>query len=151
MYGKYRKSVFIVTYHKSENKIFYLILKRKLHWNGWEFPKGGIEEKENPFEAVQRELKEETGAVPLKIKKFNFRGKYKYKKLVLDREGIIGQSFSLYAAEIKKQKIKFDEKEHTDFRWLAFEEAMKILTHQNQKKSLKIVNNWLTRSERENL
>ena len=36
--------------------LFYLLLKRKLHWVGWEFPKGGVEEKENPFEAVKTNI-----------------------------------------------------------------------------------------------
>ena len=103
---KYRKAVFIVTYAKSENKIFYLLLKRKLHWVGWEFPKGGVEEKENPFEAVKRETKEETGLKPLKIKKFNVHGKYEYRRKIPDRNGIIGQSYSLYAIEVEKKKIK---------------------------------------------
>jgi hypothetical protein len=40
---KYRKAVFIVVYRRTKN-IFnkqnkLLILKRKLHWAGWEFPK----------------------------------------------------------------------------------------------------------------
>ena len=44
--NNYRKSVFIVVYRKTEKGILYLILKRKLHWVGWEFPKGGIEPEE---------------------------------------------------------------------------------------------------------
>ena len=43
MNSKYRKIVFIVTYAKLKDKIYYLILKRKLHWKGWEFVKGGID------------------------------------------------------------------------------------------------------------
>ena len=41
---KYRKSVFGVAYCKdNDGKIEYIILKRKKHWKGWEFPKGKIE------------------------------------------------------------------------------------------------------------
>ncbi|MEK6842287.1 MAG: NUDIX domain-containing protein, partial [Nanoarchaeota archaeon] len=99
--------------------------------------------KENPFEAVKRETKEETGLIPLKIKKFNVHGKYKYRNKISDREGIIGQSYSLYAAEIKKEKIKFDGREHSDFKWVSYSEAMKMLKHSNQKTCLKKVNDWL--------
>ena len=67
MTDKYRKAVFIVAYSKINNKIEYLLLKRKLHWKGWEFPKGGAEEKENNLDAVKRELKEETGLKILNI------------------------------------------------------------------------------------
>lgn len=148
MVEKYRKTVFIVVYSKNQGKIFYLVLKRKLHWVGWEFPKGGIEEKENPFEAVKRELKEETGCNPTKIKKFNIHGKYKYRNKIPDREGIIGQSYSLYAVEVKKEKIIFDEHEHSDFKWVPYMKAMQMLKFTDQKRCLKKVNDWLSRPTR---
>ena len=136
---KYRKAVFIVTYVKEKNKIFYLILKRKLHWKGWEFPKGKIEKFEMKRMAVKREVKEETGLQILKIKKFNVHGKYKYKKMLKDRPGIIGQTYHLYAVEVKKGKVILDKKEHSDYKWLESEKAIKKLTWNNQKKCLKIV------------
>jgi len=139
----YRKSVFIVTYSKSKNKISYLILKRKLHWKGWEFPKGGIKSFETKKRAIKREIKEETGLNSLKIKKFNVSGKFKYHKKFKDRPGFIGQSFSLYSCEIPKKKIKFDKKEHSDYKWMNFKEAMKKLKWTNQRKSLKRVNDYL--------
>ena len=74
--GKYRKGVFIVTYRKTSKGIRYLILKRKLHWVGWEFPKGGVESKENIRKTIKREIKEETGQLSLNIKKYDFYGKY---------------------------------------------------------------------------
>ena len=67
---KYRKGIFVVVYSKTKNKIEYLILKRKLHWKGWEFPKGGKRIYETLQMAVKREVKEETGLKPLKIKSF---------------------------------------------------------------------------------
>lgn len=136
---KYRKAVFILAFRK-EKPTKYLLLKRKLHWKGWEFPKGGIKNKENIIKAVIRELKEETGQKPLKIIKFNYKGKYRYDKLYKDRQGISGQTFSLYAAEIKNRKIKLDKKEHSAYKWLPFNKAIKLLTWKNQKKSLRIVN-----------
>ena len=39
---KYRNAIFIVVYAKQKDKIYYLILKRKLHWKGWEFQKEGL-------------------------------------------------------------------------------------------------------------
>ena len=73
--SKYRKAVFIVVYRKEKDKILYLILKRKLHWKGWEFPKGGTEKREKLVQTLERELKEETGQSAIKIIKFNLNGK----------------------------------------------------------------------------
>jgi len=143
---KFRKAVFVVVYRREKDKIFYLLLKRKLHWKGWEFPKGGVE-KEDLLSAVKREIKEETGLAPLKIKKYPIKGKYRYAKMLKDRPGIIGQIYSLYSVEVKPKnnKIKIDKLEHSDFKWLPFEKAIKKLTWPNQKKCLKIVNKSLTK------
>ena len=143
MEDRYRKSVFIVVYRKTSNEIKYLLLKRKLHWRGWEFPKGGVNQGENFDEAVKRELKEETGQFPPNIQQHDFSGKYLYKKEFQDRGKIIGQTFSLYSAEIKNSEIVLDEREHSDYLWLPYSEAYKKLTYQNQKKCLEVVNNSL--------
>lgn len=148
MKGKYRKAVFVVVYAKEKSKIYYLILKRKLHWKGWEFPKGGLKKIETKKRAVKREIKEETGLRILKIKKFNVSGKYKYKKELPDRNGIIGQTYYLYAVEVKKGKIKIDKLEHSDYKWLEFEKAIQKLTWPNQKKSMAIVHGWLKKLKR---
>jgi len=141
---KYRKALFIVVFAKVNKKIEYLILKRKLHWTGWEFTKGGKRFFETDKMTIKRELKEELGKVKiLKIKKFRERGRYKYREEFLDRPGIAGQTFKLYAVEIVKQKIKIDNYEHSDYKWFTFKEAMKKLTWPNQRKCLKIVENWL--------
>ncbi len=156
---RYRKAIFITTYarqkpkvlatlskhgrSKTKNDFEYLILRRRLHWKGWEFPKGEIKFSETERKAVIRELKEETGLSPLKIKKFNFSGKYNYDKMFPDRPDFKGQKFSLYAAEIKKAKVKFDKYEHSGYKWVGFEKAIKMLKWPNQRKSLRIVSKWL--------
>ncbi|MBU2562757.1 MAG: NUDIX domain-containing protein, partial [Nanoarchaeota archaeon] len=118
-------------------------LKRKLHWKGWEFPKGGVKSFETKKRAIKRELAEETGLDSIKIKKFNVSGKFKYAKEYSDRKGYLGQTYSLYAVEVKKKKIKLDDLEHSDYTWLEFRKAVKKLTWPNQKKCLKIVDEWL--------
>jgi predicted ribosome quality control (RQC) complex YloA/Tae2 family protein len=147
--SKYRKGIFFVVYTKDSNKIEYVILRRKLHWKGWEFPKAGIEHNENFQDALKRELKEETGFKPLKITKFNFSGKYKYDRELKDRPGIIGQTYSLFAIKVKKAKIKIDKLEHTKAIWENYENAIKKLTWQTQKEALKIVNDKIKPKFRE--
>jgi 8-oxo-dGTP pyrophosphatase MutT (NUDIX family) len=143
---KYRRAVFAVVYAKNKGEIEYLILKRKLHWKGWEFPKGKIELFESKKKTVMREVFEETGLRPIKnkIRKFDFSGKYKYKKILSDRPKIIGQTFSLYGVEVKfSKKVSLDGKEHSGFEWVSFEKGLKKLTWPNQRKSLRIVDKWL--------
>lgn len=140
---KYRKAVFIVAYSIIKNKIYYLLLKRKLHWRGWEFPKGKIEFLECKKRTVKRELKEETGLIPIKIKKFDIKGKYSYNKILPDRPGYIGQTYHLFIAEVKKEKVFLDTKEHSDYKWLPFKEAYKKLNWPNQKHCLKIADKTL--------
>lgn len=144
---KYRPAAFIVTYSIKNNKIYYLLLKRKLHWKGWEFPKGGIEKKEKILFAIKREIKEETGINLLKIKSFpKIKGKYKYEKQYLDRKGFVGQTYKLFLVEIPfSKKIKIDKKEHSNYQWLEFPKAIKKLTWPNQKKCLKIVSKYLSK------
>jgi len=147
MKPKYRRAVFVVTYARQKNKIKYLILKRKLHWTGWEFPKGGRKFLETKKQTIKRELKEETGLIPIKIKKFNVSGKYKYDKKYPDRIGFVGQTYSLFSAEVKKQKVKIDNFEHSDFQWLDFKHAMQKLTWKNQKKCLRVVDEFLDKNK----
>lgn len=147
MKPKYRRAVFVVTYARQKNKIKYLILKRKLHWIGWEFPKGGIKFLETKSRTIKRELKEETGLSPVKIKKFRVSGKYKYDKRYSDRNGFVGQTYSLFSAEVKKKKVMIDNFEHSDFQWVDFKQAMKKLKWKNQKKCLKIVDEFLNKNK----
>ena len=92
----------------------------------------------------------------LKIKKFDVSGKFRYDKKLPDRIGLIGQSYSLYSAEVKsrsgspklrnagrKSKVMIDRKEHSGYKWLGFSDAVKKLTWRNQQKCLKIVDEWL--------
>lgn len=142
---KYRKAIFVVVYRK--NPLEYLLLKRKLHWKGWEFTKGGVENCEQLIKSAKREAFEETGQKVLRVHKFNISGKYKYDSKTLKdkkRKGFIGQTYNLFSAEVSgKRKVKLDKQEHSGFRWASFKKAVKMLTWNDQKKCLKIVNKFL--------
>jgi len=140
---KYRRGIFFVVYRKEKKKIRYLVLKRKLHWIGWEFPKAGVESKESDAKAIKRELKEEAGCKVKEILKFNKRGRFRYKKDIPERKQFVGQSWKLFAVEVDCKKIKVDKKEHSGYKWLSYSEAKKILTWPNQKKCLEMVNQKL--------
>lgn len=138
----YRKAIFIVAYRIINNNIKYLILKRKLHWKGWEFPKGGVEFLETKKMAVKREITEETGLTPKIITNHKIHGKYDYKKNLPDRP-YKGQNYQLYSVKLEEGSVKVDHREHSSYLWLPYEKALKKLTWQNQKDCLKIVNDSL--------
>jgi 8-oxo-dGTP pyrophosphatase MutT (NUDIX family) len=145
---KYRKAVFGVAYCKDdEGRIEYIILKRKKHWKGWEFPKGKIEKFETKRMAARREVGEETGLKVLGIKRFKEKGVYLYHKKLWDRPDKIGQTYHLFAVRVEKGngKLKLDPLEHNGYDIVSFKEAYKILTWPNQKKCIKIVNAWLVK------
>jgi len=137
----FRPAVFVVAYRLNPliNQIEYFILHRHKHWKGWEFPKGGIDAGETASQTAKREIYEETGNKALKLKKYNSKGIYRYDKRISDRPGMKGQTFTLFSAEIRANKVKIDRKEHSGFKWLSFDKAVKKLTWSNQKKCLRIV------------
>jgi len=140
----WRKAVFVVPYSINKKGIpEFLILKRKLHWIGWEFCKGKIEPKEKKVDTAIRELKEETGIGVLKKDIFDHKisGKYLYPKNFKKRPDKIGQTFHLFSVKVNKtEKIKFDPLEHNKHKWLNLEKAIEKITYPNQRRCLRIVN-----------
>jgi 8-oxo-dGTP pyrophosphatase MutT (NUDIX family) len=132
----YRPTVFMVVYSLGK-EIRYLVLHRTLHWNGWEFPKGGIEKREKNRDAILRELKEETGLKPVKIADMKIRGRFDYPRLHPDRPCVKGQSWRLFAVEVAGKKIRIDCREHDRYKWLGFASAHRILTWSDQRRCLK--------------
>lgn len=144
--NKWRRGVFMVVYRKNKDKIEFLIQKRKLHWKGYEFPKGGIEKCEDEEETVRREVLEETGLKILKLTNHKLSGKYLYEKRLEDRPHIIGQTWKLYSAEVGLGKVKIDKNEHYGYEWLLYKDAKKKLTWDNQKKCLDVVWNKIKKN-----
>src|SRR3990167_3955727 len=103
-----------------------LILHRKLNWSGWELPKGGVEENENEEEALHREIGEETGLKVEIVSKLSYEISYV-------SDGEVKQK--VFLARCKEGAVKLSG-EHDNFVWVDFEKAMKLLTHDNQKKAL---------------
>jgi len=130
----------MVVYRIENKKKYYLILKRKLHWRGYEFPKGGIEDGESEEDAVKREVSEETGLKIKKIVNHNKRGKYDFVRVLPDRRGVDGQEYSLYSVEVFDGEICIDKHEHSGYQWLDYVTALNILSKENQKECLKLVN-----------
>ncbi|MEK6857205.1 MAG: NUDIX hydrolase [Nanoarchaeota archaeon] len=103
------------------NKGKYLLLKKTRdihpdHIGGWETPGGKIEVGENAEKAVLREVKEET--------KLNCKIIKELKHLKLEKDGV-KTSTRVYLAEAKNRKVKLSD-EHSDFRWVSYDEIDKL-------------------------
>jgi 8-oxo-dGTP pyrophosphatase MutT (NUDIX family) len=119
----------------------FLLLHRVLNWSGWEFAKGGIEANEAVETAIGRELFEETG-----IPKFEMVSKVD-EYYFLNKITNANVHIQNYLVRVSSNnKITFDNQsvvdgkivlEHDDYKWCFPSEAVKMLTHDNSKRSLK--------------
>lgn len=130
------KSTGAVVFRWEKNSVYYLLLHYpssvRARKDYWDFPKGHMEEGEGEVETATREIEEETGIKELKFVPgfkeqisyfFKFKGKTVFKTVVF------------YLAETKTDSIKLSF-EHSGFKWLMYEEALKGLTFENAKEML---------------
>ena len=147
------KSAGAIIFCYENNKRYYLLL----HYPGrnrigghWEFAKGHIEEGEDYYKTIKREVAEETGLTDIKITpgfkehmKYFFR-QYKEKGDKTKKQPWIFKLVTFFIAETKTQKIKLSP-EHDGFLWLPYEEALKKITYKNSKELFKKVNKFLVK------
>ena len=129
---KTAKSCGAVIIHHDKGKIEFLVIKHKPEAGGhWMFPKGHIEKGETEEETAKREIHEETG---LEVKFIQgFRETIEYFDHVREEQKLV--VFFLCEATTKEVKYIFDEVE--DHKWLQFNDALKIITHENSKEILR--------------
>jgi len=127
---KYRKNSSAIV--KLENK--FLIVKKPRLENKWQFPQGGIDEGETPQQACKREFKEECGNTEIKIK-YMFSETYKYfwPKKVQEERGFCGQEIHFFVCCFveKNPKIKVDNKEIVDYKFVKIKEFEKFFESEN--------------------
>jgi len=123
---KFEKSAGAIIFRIENNNIFYLLLKYPTYWG---FAKGNIEEKENEEQTTLREIKEETGLNDIILLK-GFKEKmawfYRMNNELRRKEAIF------FLAETKTKEIKIS-KEHDDYKWLSYEEALKLIKIKSNK------------------
>lgn len=107
-----------------------LICKRK-NSNQWQFPQGGIDKGESPIEAAKREIFEEVGIKPYKIKVLGkIKGWVKYEipkelaKKSFKKKGIVGQKQKWFIFKIKSEAcisfVNDPDNEFDDFAWVSY-------------------------------
>ena len=94
-------------------------------YNYWDFPKGGIEDRETKYEAALREVKEESGITDLQFP----WGKTYYETEPYGRERKVVYYF---LAETNSSEVVIGENpesgkmEHEEYRWVTFSEAREM-------------------------
>ena len=130
------KQVDSYIYLKTDTGLKYLMLKRntgKHYEHLWQGVAGKIEKGEAAWQTVVRELKEETGKSPVKL--FVADHIASFYDARNDRILIV----PIFGIEVESDEVKLSE-EHSDYKWVSFDEALGLLSWQGQKKGLKAVN-----------
>jgi len=139
------KSVGAVIFRRAnvggKQKILYLILHYHIHDNYWEFPRGGMEKDENETQTALREIREETGLKETDLKFVGgFRAAMHY---FYTLEGTRRSKDAVYfLAESKTDVIKLSA-EHIEFKWLDYDEALKMFKFENARDMLKSAHDFL--------
>jgi 8-oxo-dGTP pyrophosphatase MutT (NUDIX family) len=119
----------------------FLLLHRCLNWRGWEYPKGGIEVGEKPEETLKRELYEETGLkdfeVIANLGDFGYVDKKRNKHVQTHNFLVKVSSNAKVVLFHQPSSNGVIEKEHDSFRWYLPKDAVKTVTHANQKECIK--------------
>jgi dATP pyrophosphohydrolase len=127
-----------ILFRRSNRKVRYLVLKRVPERDGfWQPVTGGVEEGETVIEALEREIREETGIeniVRIVEDVYYFEVSHPY----LMKEYVFGVEVS------QKEKIVLDQKEHSEFRWCTLQEALGLMKWNENREALKKLNKMLS-------
>jgi dATP pyrophosphohydrolase len=123
-----------ILFRKINGKMQYLLLKRTPERGGfWQPVTGGLEEGETKIEALKREVREETGMKNIigiieDVHYFEFSDPHLFKEYV-------------FGVEISSdEKMVLDRREHSQFRWCSFQEALRLLKWKENKEALTRLN-----------
>ncbi len=129
-------------FRRVKKDVEFLLLKRVESRGGfWQNVTGGVEGSESVVDAVYREVFEETGIRREDVISFIenvFECEFETEKFndLFGKRAII-KSYDFGMQVSKDQKIRIDPKEHTEYKWATYEEALKLLKWENNKKALK--------------
>jgi 8-oxo-dGTP pyrophosphatase MutT (NUDIX family) len=118
----------------------FLILKRAEDRGGfWQPITGGVKEGEEQISAVKRELMEETG-----VTKYRQLINLKY-SFCFSLPHLGNLTENVYAVEVHPETEIVLSHEHTEYRWLDFEESLVLIKYESNKEGLRRLRKVLER------
>lgn len=131
-------------FRRNKKKIEFLILKRakdQIYPNIWQMVTGKIKENETAKEAAIREIKEETGFLPISMWVVpNVNSYYSPQK---DEICLI----PVLLAEVENSSKVVISDEHSNYRWVNYKKAKSLFAWPGQKRSLEIIHEYLTKKK----
>lgn len=134
--------VLVYPVRATENQDWEYLLLHRLATRGdfWQGVTGGIEEGEEIIEAAKRETIEETGLVPITIHKVDYSYSYpvaeKWRYLYAEEVEEITEY--VFVAQVEgNQTPTPDPREHDQWQWLPFDQALQQLTWPGNIEALK--------------
>lgn len=130
-------------FRQVENDIEFLLIKRadddELFPGLWQMVTGSIDENEKAFETALREIREETGLIPLKLWVApNVNSFYNQTK---DAINLI----PVFAVLVDSNSKVVISNEHSDYKWAKIDEAKKMLAWNGQRKSVDTIHQYFTK------
>ena len=125
-------------FRETDKGIEFLLLKRsdnQVYPGLWQMVTGKIKAKEKAYQTALREIKEETGLIPLQlwvaptVNSF-YEPKKEYICLL-----------PVFAARVENNEIKLSD-EHTEYKWGDKATAQKLLAWEGQRKAVQIIEDY---------
>jgi len=136
---KHEKSCGAIVYYLENEQPHYLVIQ---HRNGghWAFTKGHVENDETEVETALREINEETAVDTIEIDT-GFRNVLSYSPAPGVEKEVI-----YFVAEVERTVAKSVEKQEAeilDTKWLPYDEAIDLVTYENDRKLLNEANQYI--------
>lgn len=134
-------NTFIIPFIKENDDVKYCVMLRSDMENGWQFIAGGGEDAELPIEGARREMVEESGISEdhalIQLKTFGYVPSFYFSQKAQSawgNETFVIPNFA-FAVEVYDYNITLSD-EHTEYRWLNYNEAIEILKFDSNKTAL---------------
>ncbi|MEM0438384.1 MAG: bis(5'-nucleosyl)-tetraphosphatase [Candidatus Micrarchaeia archaeon] len=133
------RSAGAVVFYEEGGKRLYLILR---YGEGhWDFPKGHIEDSEDPANAMLREVREETGLSVEPVPGFEYEIEYTFRARY-DQNRPKHKKVIFFIARSKSRVVKLSH-EHSSYVWLELDKALARVTYENSRGVLRRADAYL--------